>query len=117
LLDSLLQERRMAKATRQFLVEDYVDSFLPIGEEDLQTELSPKKEVECDSLIQSQIAEFTAVFLGEEDGSVDIKEECVEEKDPLSTTSQSTKVCATRERSQRPSNVMDVENGLRYQRR
>ena len=40
------------------------------------------------------------MFLGEEDGSVYIKgedcsvyikEECVEEKDPLSTTSQSTK--------------------------
>ena len=37
------------------------------------------------------MAEFTAVFVVEEDGSVDIKEECVEEKDPLSTTSQSTK--------------------------
>jgi hypothetical protein len=36
------------------------------------------------------MAEFTAVFVVEEDGSVDIKEECVEEKDPLSTTSQST---------------------------
>ena len=45
------------------------------------------------------MAEFTAVFveeedgsmdIKEEDGSVDIKEECVEEKDPLSTTSQST---------------------------
>jgi hypothetical protein len=53
--------------------------------------------------------EFTAVFVGEEDGSVDIKEEdgsvdikeeegsfdikeeCLKEKDPLSTTSQSTK--------------------------
>ena len=38
-----------------------------------------------------KMAEFTAVFVGEEDGSVDIKEECVEEKDPLSTLSQSTK--------------------------
>ena len=55
------------------------------------------------------MAEFTVVFVGEEDGSVDIKEEegsvnikekdgsvdikeeCVEEEDPLSTTSQSTK--------------------------
>ena len=46
------------------------------------------------------MAEFTAVFVGEEDCSVDIKkedgsfyikEECVEEKDPLLTTSQSTK--------------------------
>ena len=46
------------------------------------------------------MAEFTAVFVGEEDvsldikeedGSVDIKEECVEEKDPLSSTSQCTK--------------------------
>jgi hypothetical protein len=45
------------------------------------------------------MAAFTAVFvveedgsvdIKEEDGSVDIKEECVEEKDPLSTTSQST---------------------------
>ena len=45
------------------------------------------------------MAEFTAVFvreedgsvdIKEEDGSVDIKEECVEEKDPLSTTSQGT---------------------------
>ena len=47
------------------------------------------------------MAEFTAVFvkeeddsvktvyIKEEDGSVDIKE-CVEEEDPLSTTSQST---------------------------
>ena len=53
------------------------------------------------------MAEFTAVFVGEgggsvdikeedgsldikeEDGSMDIKEECVDEKDPLSTTSQS----------------------------
>ena len=35
-------------------------------------------------------AEFTAVFVVEEDGSVDIKEECVEEEDPLSTTSQNT---------------------------
>ena len=30
--------------------------------------------------------EFTAVFVKEEDGSVDIKEECVEEVDPLSTS-------------------------------
>ena len=37
------------------------------------------------------MAEFTAVFVGEGDGNVDIKEECVEEKDPLSTTSQSNK--------------------------
>ena len=37
------------------------------------------------------MAEFTAVFVEEEDGSVDIKEEDVEEKDPLSTTSQSIK--------------------------
>ena len=40
------------------------------------------------------MAEFTAVFMVEEDGSVDIKEgcvECVKEKDSLSTTSQSTK--------------------------
>ena len=37
------------------------------------------------------MAEFTAVFVGEEDGSLEIKEECVEEIDPLSTTSQSTK--------------------------
>ena len=37
------------------------------------------------------MAECTAVFVEEEDGSVDIKEECVEEKYPLSTTSQSTK--------------------------
>ena len=55
------------------------------------------------------MAEFTAVFVEEnngsvdikeedvsvdikdEDGSVDIKEECEEEEDPLSTTSQSTK--------------------------
>jgi hypothetical protein len=37
------------------------------------------------------MAEFTAVFVVEEDGSVDIKEECEEEKDPLSTTAQSTK--------------------------
>ena len=46
-----------------------------------------------------KMTEFTAVFvveedgsmdIKEEDGSVDIKEECVEEKDPLSTTSQSS---------------------------
>jgi len=37
------------------------------------------------------MAEFTAVFV-EEDGSLDIKEECLEENDPLSTTPQSTKV-------------------------
>ena len=37
------------------------------------------------------MAEFTAVFVVEEDGYVDIKEECVEEKDPLCTTPQSTK--------------------------
>ena len=55
------------------------------------------------------MAEFTAVFveeedgsvdikeedgsvdIKEEDGSVDIKEECGEEKDPFSITSQSTK--------------------------
>ena len=37
------------------------------------------------------MAEFTAVFMVDEDGSVDIKVECVKEKDPLSTTSQSTK--------------------------
>jgi hypothetical protein len=45
------------------------------------------------------MTEFAAVFveeedgsmdIKEEDGSVDIKEECVEEKDPLSTTSQSS---------------------------
>ena len=36
------------------------------------------------------MAEFTAVFV-EEDGSLDIKEECLEENDPLSTSSQSTK--------------------------
>ena len=30
--------------------------------------------------------EFTAVFVKEEDGSVDIKEECVEKVDPLSTS-------------------------------
>ena len=44
--------------------------------------------------------EFTAVFVEEEDGSVDIheeddsldiKEECMVKKDPLSTTSHSTK--------------------------
>ena len=37
------------------------------------------------------MAEFTAVFVEEKDGSVDIKEECVEEKKPLSTSPQSTK--------------------------
>ena len=36
------------------------------------------------------MAEFTAVFVGEGDGNVDIKEECVEEKDPLSATALST---------------------------
>ena len=36
------------------------------------------------------MTEFTAVFVGEGDGNVDIKEECVEEKDPLSTTALST---------------------------
>ena len=46
------------------------------------------------------MSEFTAVFVGEEDGSVDIKEEdgsvdikeeCEEEKDPLIITSQNIK--------------------------
>ena len=36
------------------------------------------------------MAEFTAVFVGEGDGNVDIKEEYVEEKAPLSTTVLST---------------------------
>ena len=36
------------------------------------------------------MAEFTSVFV-EEDGSLDIKEECVEEKDPLNTTPQGKK--------------------------
>ena len=35
--------------------------------------------------------EFTAVFVVEEGGSLDIKEECMDEIDPLLTTSQSTK--------------------------
>ena len=36
------------------------------------------------------MVELTAVFIEEECDSVDIKEECVEEEDPLITTSQRT---------------------------
>ena len=63
----------------------FIFNLLPCsGDDDPHTKLSPKKEVEeSDSLIH-------AVVVWEEDGSVDIKEECVEEKDPLSTTSQIT---------------------------
>ena len=43
------------------------------------------------SVFAIKMAEFTAVFVVEEDGSLDIKEECMDEIDPLLTTSQSTK--------------------------
>ena len=46
--------------------------------------------ITCKICFCIKMTEFTAVFVGEGDGNVDIKEECVEEKDPLSTTALST---------------------------